>query len=218
MQTRTGTILPVMLLAGLLAYCDRVVVAEDAVTFYAMGDTPYTPEDDVLLPKQIAALPPDAEFVVHVGDIKNGATPCDEAVYMKVSGMLRKSTHRVFIVPGDNEWNDCADPAKAWKLWKKHFTGFDQRWKHRFPVFRQIGRKENFSFVHRTVLFVGLNIVGGRLHDPEEWKKRHAKNLDWTRRNLELFGPNISCLVLFAHAEPNKNHRDFFGPFDKAAA
>ncbi len=188
------------------------------VRFSAMADFPYSPAEDRLLVRQIISLPTANDFVIHLGDIKSGEAPCDEAAYIKIHRMLSRSKAPVFIVPGDNEWNDCADPAKAWKLWKKHFTGFDQRWKHRFPVFRQIGRKENFSFVHRTVLFVGLNIVGGRLHDPAEWKKRHAKNLDWTRRNLELFGPNISCLVLFAHAEPNKNHRDFFGPFDKAAA
>ena len=45
------------------------------------------------------------------------------------------------IIPGDNEWNDCPDPAKAWAHWVRHFTRFDQRWKHKLPVFRQIGRK-----------------------------------------------------------------------------
>ena len=47
----------------------------NSVTFYAMGDVPYEPPEDELLPRQIAELPSDAEFVVHVGDIKNGATP-----------------------------------------------------------------------------------------------------------------------------------------------
>ncbi len=46
--------------------------AEEAkvqVVFCAMGDVPYAPKEDLLLPKQIADLPNDAEFVVHVGDI-----------------------------------------------------------------------------------------------------------------------------------------------------
>ena len=188
------------------------------VRFSAMADFPYSPAEDRLLARQVTALPTAHDFVIHLGDIKSGVAPCDEAAYIKIHRMLSRSKAPVFIVPGDNEWNDCDDPDKAWKFWKKHFTGFDQRWNHRFPVFRQIGRKENFSFVHKTVLFVGLNIVGGRLYDPDEWKQRHAENLDWTRRNVELFGPKISCLVLLAHAEPNKHHQDFFGPFDKAAA
>jgi hypothetical protein len=61
------------------------------VVFYAMGDLPYGEKDDLLLPKQIAELPKDAEILVHLGDIKTGATRCDEAVYKKVAGMLAKS-------------------------------------------------------------------------------------------------------------------------------
>lgn len=187
------------------------------VVFYAMGDVPYEPAEDTLLPRQISELPRDAEFVVHVGDIKSGATPCDEAVYNKVFGMLTQSKPTVFIVPGDNEWNDCANPDQAWKYWRKYFTRFDRRWAHRFPVFRQIEQQENFSFVHEGVLFVGLNIVGGRLHDPQEWKRRHADNLDWTRRNLQKFAADVSSLVLFGHAKPVENHDDFFKPFSKVA-
>ena len=166
------------------------------VVFYAMGDVPYEPAEDTLLPRQISELPRDAEFVVHVGDIKSGSTPCDEAVYNKVFGMLTQSKPTVFIIPGDNEWNDCADPDNAWTLWKKHFTRFDQRWKHRFAVLRQISRRENFSFVRNGVLFIGLNLVGGRLHDPDEWEKRHDDNLEWVKRNLRYYESKASCLLM----------------------
>jgi len=187
------------------------------VRFSAMGDVPYSPAEDRLLARQITALPAVNEFVVHLGDIKSGVSPCNEKAYLKVQQMLSRSKAPVFIIPGDNEWNDCSDPDKAWAHWVKHFTRFDQRWKHQFPVFRQIGRKENFSFLQRGVLFVGLNIVGGRLHDPAEWKKRHAECLEWTRRNLEIFGEKASSLVILGHALPNQNHRDFFDPFSKDA-
>ncbi len=217
MQVRTGTIVLAVLLAGLLACCDLAVVAEDTVTFYAMGDTPYSPEDDVLLPKQIAALPPDAEFVVHVGDIKNGATPCDEAVYMKVSGMLRKSAHRVFIVPGDNEWNDCVDPAPSWEFWKKYFMKFDRHWKNDIEVSRQTVRPENFGFLHGGVLFIGINIVGGRVQDAAEWDTRHKQNVAWINGLVEKHGSMSRSLVVFGHATPTIKHVKFFGPFGETA-
>ena len=188
------------------------------IVFYAMGDVPYAPQEDVLLPKQIANLPADAEFVVHVGDIKTGSTACDEAVYNKVFGMLAQTRPPVFIVPGDNEWNDCTNPASAWKLWEKYFMRFDRRWSHQFRVFRQLEREENFSFVKNGVLFLGLNIVGGRVHDAEEWKRRHADNLDWARRNLRRFGEKVSSVIIFGHAKPNQNHNDFFNAFAKDAA
>jgi hypothetical protein len=187
------------------------------VTFYAMGDVPYAPEEDALLPQQVAELPEDAEFVIHVGDIKDGASACDEAVYVKVAGMLQKATAPVFIIPGDNEWNDCTNPAEAWDSWEKHFTRFDQRWHHRLPVFRQLDREENFSFVKNSVLFVGLNIVGGLVHDPAEWKQRHTDDLNWMRRNLRRFGDTVTSVVIFGHALPAAKHNDFFEPFNKDA-
>lgn len=198
---------------------DLAVHGESRVTFYAMGDVPYVPAEDVLLPRQIAQLPLDAELLVHVGDIKGGEPPCDEAVYSKVAAMLSKSRPPVFIIPGDNEWNDCIDPdpVQAWAYWRKHFMRFDRRWKHNIPLFRQLEREENFSFVKNGVLFVGVNIVGGRVHDAAEWKQRHAECLDWLRRNLSKFGAEVGSLVIFGHAKPAANHKDFFDPFNKDA-
>ena len=187
------------------------------VTFYAMGDVPYAPEEDVLLPKQIADLPGDAEFVIHVGDIKRGLPLCTESVYEKVAGMLGKSAAPVFIIPGDNEWNDCIDPAQAWMYWDQYFMKFDRRWQHNLTVDRQKIREENFAFVKSGILFVGLNIVGGRVHDEQEWKLRHAGCLDWVKSNLQRFGSEISSLVIFGHAKPTKIHDNFFASFNKVA-
>ena len=195
-----------------------VVHAEPpAVTFYAMGDVPYAPEEDLLLPKQIAAVPDDAAFVVHLGDIKNGSTPCNEQVYAKVAGMLRKSAHRVFIVPGDNEWNDCQEPVPAWDFWVKYFMKFDRHWESPLKVARQTERQENFAFTHKGVLFIGINLVGGRVNDAAEWKKRHQQNIAWIDRQLKTEGNASSSLVLFGHAQPAVKHADFFGPFCESA-
>lgn len=182
------------------------------IVFYAMGDVPYAPEEDRLLPEQIAKLPNDGAFVVHVGDIKKGATPCDEAVYLKVSGMLKKCQTPLFVIPGDNEWNDCLRPDEAWQLWEKYFLRFDQNWRYNLPIFRQLEREENFAFVLHNVLFLGINLVGGRVHDAEEWKLRHAQNLDWIRRNIERSGESLRAVVLFGHALASPKHADFFGP------
>ena len=135
----------------LLSTTSEPITAQDQptalVTFYAMGDVPYAPAEDLKLPQQITDLPTDAEFVIHVGDIKRGAAPCDENVYQKVSGMLSKSKSPVFIIPGDNEWNDCTDPNQAWQYWNQYFMRFDQQWHHQLPVFRQVEQEANFSFL-----------------------------------------------------------------------
>ena len=188
-----------------------------ALTFYAMGDVPYASAEDELLPRQIAALPSDAAFVVHLGDIKKGSTPCNEAVYAKVAGMLRKSSHRVFIVPGDNEWNDCQDPDSSWAFWVKHFMRFDRHWESPIKVSRQPDRQENFAFTYNRVLFIGINIVGGRVHDPAEWKQRHQQDIVWIGSQLKKQGEESSSLVLFGHAQPAVKHKDFFRPLSEIA-
>lgn len=202
-----------------LAQEPAATLNETRVIFCAMGDVPYALAEDALLPKQIADLPKDAQFHVHVGDIKNGKSPCHEAVYIKVSGMLSKAMRPVFIVPGDNEWNDCVDPdpLQAWAFWERHFMRLDQRWQHNLPVFRQINREENFSFVINGVLFVGINMVGGRIHDAAEWKQRHDDCLEWLRSNLHQFAAGVSSLVIFGHAGPGAKHSHFFNSFTQDA-
>jgi len=183
------------------------------VTFYAMGDVPYVPDEDQLLPKQIANLPLDGRFLIHLGDIKGGAAPCTEDVYMKVSSMLRKAKTPTFIIPGDNEWNDCATPDMAWKYWLKHFHNFDTHWKYDFKVSRQKVRNENFCFRLNGVLFVGINLVGGRVHDAEEWKTRHGQNIAWIKSTLKSNRDSCHSIVLFGHATPVLKHNDFSTPF-----
>ena len=177
-----------------------------------MGDVPYAPEEDLLLPKQIANLPTDGRFLIHVGDIKDGATPCDELIYTKVASMLGKSKLPTFIIPGDNEWNDCENPAQGWKYWLKHFNNFDAKWKYDFVVSRQKVRNENFTFNLKGALFIGINLVGGRVQDAAEWKTRHAQNITWIESTLKANHKNFHAIVLFGHAHPMINHNDFFTP------
>lgn len=186
---------------------------EIRMTFTAMGDVPYAFFENLILAGQIRALPEEAAFAIHVGDIKRGAVPCEDHVYANVAGILAKSKVPMFIIPGDNEWNDCPDTDAAWELWKKHFDRFDRRWPHQFEVARQPGREENFAFVHQQVLFVGLNLVGGRVHDEAEWRRRHADNVTWLRENLLHQGLEVTHCVVFGHALLARKHEDFTRPF-----
>ena len=201
----------------------RILVADERpssrplIVFSAMGDVPYTPEEYVALPQQISDLPEESEFVVHLGDIKSGKAPCDEVIYQRVAEILAKSKIPLFIIPGDNEWNDCVSPDAGWKLWAKYFHRFDQKWKHKFLVSRQEKRDENFTFVQSKVLFIGINIVGGRVHDAAEWKQRHADDLLWTQKNLERYGPSVQSTVIFGHALPINVHDDYFDGLCEAA-
>ena len=98
--------------------------ADELVSFYAMGDTPYAIEDHTLLIAQLHNLPiNDALFAIHLGDIKTGSSKCEEPAYYRVAEYLRTSQLPMFIIAGDNEWNDCKNPKMAWGFWSKHLGG-----------------------------------------------------------------------------------------------
>src|SRR5688572_2099634 len=93
------------------------------VTFSAMGDVPYKHEEEKLLRRQLYWLPRAGEFVIHLGDIQARVrdVPCGEEAYRKVAKILGRSPRPVFIIPGDNEYNDCINADEAWGFWVKHF-------------------------------------------------------------------------------------------------
>jgi hypothetical protein len=190
-------------------------VTNEVLKFSAMGDVPRSAIEDSILQRQIEQhnTQSDSEFMVHLGDIKSGSTPCEEEVYKKVANYLKKLLIPTFIVPGDNEWNDCTDPGKAWTLWEKYFLGFENNWKDVSDIERQDTRPENFSFNLKGVLFIGINLVGGRIHDPEEWSQRHGQNVDWIRKMFAKYKEEVRAAVILAQADPKDKHEDFMTPF-----
>ncbi|MEZ5300058.1 MAG: hypothetical protein R3F11_05235 [Verrucomicrobiales bacterium] len=174
-----------------------------AVVFSAMGCGPYTPPDWEPVRGFVAKLSAEkkSEFLVHLGDIIGGkvssVTGVDRAYCAKIRELLTAGSDLpTFIVPGDNEWNDAKDPDAAWMAWKAELGDLDQRTKCPWPVQRQTGRDENFAFTRSGIAFVGINLVGGRVHDKEEWKLRHADDAAWIKERLAsdgLRGAVILC-------------------------
>ena len=93
------------------------------------------------------------------------------------------------FVPGDNEYNDCPDPAAALTLWHDTLLDFETSnsdWQLPFTLSRQEpDYPENFAFLYENILFVGINLVGGTIHDADEWAARLAADLAWIDSNVE---------------------------------
>lgn len=187
----------------------------DKIIFSVMGDIPRSEAEDTLIQEQINLHNElsDSEFMFHVGDIKSGSTPCDEEVYSKVAGYLKMLDVPTFIVPGDNEWNDCTNPEVAWVFWEKYFLNIESNWDFDSNIERQTKRKENYAFVYKNVLFIGLNLVGGLIHDSTEWKIRHQQNTDWMETQINNNNYIINSLVIIAQANPDEKHADFMTRF-----
>ena len=110
---------------------------------------PYKPQEEPLLERYVALVSADglSEFLVHLGDIVHGnLKKWPEGQYAKVAGLLKKSRVPVFVLPGDNEWNDLDDPDEGWRFWTKHFLHFEKNFASAPKARHQEVRPENFAF------------------------------------------------------------------------
>jgi len=203
-------------LISLIALAACAPAQAQTLSFSATGCGPYKPEEEPLLERYVDLVNADgkSEFLVHLGDIVSGSKKkWPEAQYAKVAGILKASRIPVLIVPGDNEWNDLDNPDEGWKFWTKHFLRFEKNFKNPPPLQHQKIRPENWAFVSKGVLFVGINLVGGRVHDVKEWARRMKEDNDWVRICMKRFGPQVRAAVVLAQAEPAKSHDPFFKQF-----
>ena len=99
-------------------YSDFVVIStprpsRDARTLAIIGDTPYGDQQEAAFPRLVAAVneDPGVETVVHLGDIKNGSTTCDDARFGRLRALYDTFDDPFLYTPGDNEWTDCHRPA-----------------------------------------------------------------------------------------------------------
>ena len=117
----------------------------------------------------------------------------------------------------DNEYNDCPNLDESWDDYLAEFGNFEQHWNTQLRVNRDPVKTENFFFVHKRVLYVGLNVVGGWRHDYDEWERRLDMGWRWTRNLIETYirpvPSEASTIVILAHADPRASaHAPFFEP------
>lgn len=187
------------------------------LTFCVIADVPYYPSEADALPAQIATQMEDCEFMVHLGDIMAGGTACTEDQYTQVRDLMLLSTVPVFMIPGDNEWNDCGRGAKveaAWSNWTQHLLYMHEAWIHtKLQLTRQPNHIENFFFIRKRTLIFGLNIVGGSVQDADEWQTRLSDEAKWVMEVITQRVPiEADGIIIMAHANPNDNHAPFFSP------
>jgi hypothetical protein len=186
------------------------------LTFCVIADVPYFDSEAAMLPSQIRDQMEDCEFLVHLGDIMRGEIPCDDVHYVAIKEMMMESTVPAFIVPGDNEWNDCGNNMMAevaWDKWTNYFTRMEDNWNHTIPVVRNLDYPENFYFIQKRTLVFGLNIVGGRVHDIDEWKTRLTAEAEWVKAVVQMnIHSNADGVIVMAHAKPTEDHNQFFNP------
>ena len=186
-----------------------------SITFYAMADAPYTDYERAhIMPQQIANLKKEsgAEFVAHLGDLSYARVDyCEERVFQNASEILKQSSLPVFVLPGDNDINDCETMEHGKAMWTKYFSPLTNLWTHKFKMIRWGEVNESFAFIHNRVLFLGLNIIGGSPANWTETRTRHEEHLTKLNDIMSVHDDDYEMIVLFAHASPDPvKHGDFF--------
>ena len=192
-----------------------------AATVYAIGDVPYTRSAAVSLTYQMQNLPSSGDFLIHVGDIRNGTssdTSCRESEYSDVADILRLSPIPVFIVVGDNDWPDCDNAEQGLQYWKDSFLNFHDKWDHSFEITYQSDIEENFAFRYKGTLYIFLNLVGRAVMSKDAWSSRLASEVDWVQTLIREYQqdtlPRMGRIMLVSHPDPDSAQADFFDPME----
>jgi hypothetical protein len=117
---------------------------------------------------------------------------------------------------------DCVVPSEALAFWKKYLVNYETLYwpAPSWSISRDTnaGYPENYAFGNSNgVVFVGINIVGGLVHDAAEWSARHQANLLWIDNAYRYYRRTHQILVIFAHGAPmvsasDANQVGFYGP------
>jgi hypothetical protein len=212
-------------LAALLTGCAVRPPSGEAFVFGVMGDTPYNDREEAHFVKMLERM--DGEplaFIVHVGDIKSGGSPCTDALFAKRRAQLDRSKHAIVYTPGDNEWTDCrrkgaraVDPLE--RLAKLREVFFADRWSlgvERIETRVQDDRvapcgayPENRAWMRGRIRFVTLNIPGSNNNvgfdkaSDDEAACRNDANRRWLERAVaESEGADTRALVVAIQANP----------------
>jgi hypothetical protein len=175
-----------------------------------IGDLPYTAEEE----RKTEVLFEEMDrqglaFVVHVGDIKSGSSPCTDELFLREKERFEGSASPLFYVPGDNEWTDCErtgyDPIERLeRLRELFFEGDESLGKEKLPLTRQSpDYPENVRWSYGGLTFLGLNVPGpnnNRDDDeaPGEYARRNDANLEWLREGFQRAETEESSALMVA--------------------
>jgi hypothetical protein len=153
---------------------------QNPYSFAVIGDVPYGADQLSALPTWISEInAADPRFTVHVGDIKNGSTRCDDAYYRVIKADFDQFAGPLVYTPGDNEWTDCHrvnngsyNPLERLAFDRSVFfaKGGTTLGQHPMKVSTQArhGLPENVSWRRHGVDFAALHVVGSN-NDLQPW-------------------------------------------------
>lgn len=190
-------------------------------SFGAYGDMPYGPEQLAQFPSLVESLDAaDIEFVIHVGDIKAGGTPCTEELFRSRIADIDTIQHPVIYLPGDNEWTDCWYQTQSTPIeWLSVLRGIaypaygESLGSPAMSVAYQVDYPEHQSWSRSGVYFTSVHFVGSDNgltdfpnrtpeHDQEVVQRIDAA-ITWLNQSFdEAIAVDAPAMVVSTHANP----------------
>ena len=184
------------------------------VKFYALGDGPYGYQQRQRFPSQLKRMDSRPEFAVHLGNVRERQQDCDSThLDQAANALINNSKIPTFVLPGEADWYTCKDQESAWAGWSRNFLRFEDNWNHNLPVRHQDGTPENFSFIHKGVLFCSFHVLNASILNVEIWNEKVKANVRWLESELvsNAFQNDVGAIVLLAHAQPHtRRYREFY--------
>ncbi len=213
----------------LIALCLATTFADsEPFSFGVIGDVPYARTEVTQLWEMIEEMNREPlAFTVHVGDIKDGHTPCTDDDLWARKHDFEASRHPFIYVPGDNEWTDCGraeagghDPAiRLNRLREIFFVDGFALGRAKLQLARQsedthfVGYRENARWQWDGVVFITLNLPGSNngwvpKAKNREFFDRLSANSRWLEQGFELARQQSApALVLFMQGDPGFEER-----------
>ncbi len=196
-------------------------------SFAIVGDAPYNAWEETRFAQMLEDINQEnVAFVVHIGDIKSGGSPCSDELYQGRRKMFDASRYPFVLIPGDNDWTDCHrkgtggyDPMERLKKLRQVFYPDEKSLgQTALKLERQSDRsdarfrdyRENVRWSMDGVLFIGLNVPGsnnnfGRTPQMNaEHAQRGEANAEWLRQGFERARKNeYAAVFVFVQANPD---------------
>ncbi|HEY9104502.1 hypothetical protein [Chitinimonas sp.] len=210
----------------------------ETFSFGLWGDMPYAKAGDA---SHMQALidsmnRSDIAFSIYDGDIKDGSSLCTDEVFDQALNLFGQLKQPMVYVPGDNEWTDCHrsnnggydNLERLARLRQKMFPTLASLGKRTLALMHQgkLGEPyvENTRFIHKGIVFVGLNIPGSNNNlvldskdcshksartpnqceaDNAEYRERDVANIEWLKEAFQLARERkLRGLVMVFQADP----------------
>jgi hypothetical protein len=215
--------------------------------FAVIGDAPYGPATGTgtarvqvypapayerLIADINSTMKDNKSFLIHVGDIKEGNSRCDDNVYTTNRDYFNTFDMAAIFIPGDNEWTDCHrttngsyNPLERLAFLRQTmYPTNESLGQKKLTLTRQTGYPENTRWQFGQVIFVTLNMPGSnngfqnassgasvanpyRADMDAEYTARNAANVAWLNAAFDAAESDSKVKGVFVAIQANPFER-----------